>query len=180
MRHDSNYASVVVDSSTSGSVFTSMQADEIEDFQPPILRLAERGKVLGNFMYLSESALLFDEKTNEVLGDFIEAAGQIFTLSVEGVGVRYLLNVLETCNPVDKRNSEVAQSDWHETLTNKTLKFHRDRVFSYSSLFKIPELRYLPILTFNGNTDHEHDFYAAYKDHELTGLAFDEIWSAEQ
>jgi len=170
---------VVVDCTGDGSDLKLFQADKIDEFQPPVLRLEDPEKPLGNFLFINESALLFDEKTSQALGNFIEAAGQIFKIDVEGIGKRYLLNVLETCNPVDKKNSVVDPTNWRHTLTQGTLRFHKSRVFSYSSVFKIPDLQYIPIVSFNVYREHEHDFYAVYKAHDLTGLVFDEVWRSE-
>ena len=180
IRSNPDFAALHCDYTADQENLSVLQADPIESYSEPACHFMDHGKVVGNFIYINDSALLFDDVVYDVMGEFIEGAGQVFPLTIPGCGKRYLLNVLENCNPVKRSCSTLYLNDWRKTLLNNTLYFHETRVYSFSSLFKIPELDYVPILTVSDHEDYEHDFYETYRSSKLTGLVFDEIWSSEK
>jgi len=179
---DPAYASIIIEDAESATDISDLRADEIENFHSPSCRLLDFKSKIGNFYHLNDTALVFDKNTDIAMGDFIEYAGLIHPLKVEGIGELGLLNVCEDCNPIDKNNSEWIINSWQETLALNKLKFHEQRVSSMSSLFKIPELGYRPILTYSDASTkgipQRHDFYKFYHDNNMTGLVFQEIWSS--
>lgn len=183
--HDPAFASLSADSSSSATDISSLQADVIENYKAPVCRLKDLSVPQGNFYYLNDTALVFDDATDRLTGEFLGHAslGEMYELDVDGAGTLYLLNVVETLNPIDKNASEWVPGSWQKTIAMNKLIFHPKRVSGMSSLFKIPELDFKPILCFSGFTfdgfPQEHDFYKFYHEHGLTGLSFTEIWSGE-
>ena len=175
---DPAYASVRCQPEDGRTDVDSLEADPIVDFFAPDCYLESGNEHVGNFIHISETALLLDDVVTDVMGDFLEAAGEMFPLYIHGLGKRYLLNVTENCNPVDRQRSTAASVDWRVAISEKRIEFHENRIYSFSSLFKIPDLQYRPILTFSEHTSHEHDFKAVYEENDLTGLVFDEMWSS--
>ena len=182
--HDPNYASITVEETSDSTDISNLQADPITNFKQPTYRLADSNTLVGNFVYLNDTALVFDDKTERLMGDFIEYAsqGEMHQLDVEAVGSLQLLNVVETINPINNQVSEWVPGSWKDTIAMNKLVFHPQRVGTLSSLFKIPELNYQPILCYSGFTDEEeypqdHDFHAFYHENAFTGLLFTEIWS---
>ena len=176
VRSDTSYASITCDSARDSTDIRRLAAEPIDNFISPAFSVACPRKPIGNFIHVDDTSLVFDEKAADVFGDFIEAAGQLLPLRIEGSGSWYLLNTLENCNPVDSSDSDDHTTDWELLLEPGRLAFRERRVASFSSLFKIPELRYLPVLTVTKGKDQEHDFFETYHEHELTGLIFDELW----
>jgi len=183
IEHDRTYPSIQVTQSPNATDVHSLQGDEIEQFHQPACYVSEPHADLPNFVYLSDSALVFDQEAYDATVDFIEYAslGAKYPLNVNGVEKKlWLLNVVETCNPVNRKTSQVDPDSWQKSLEMNRLNFHPKRIVSLSSLFKIPELDYKPILCFSGFDDddlyQEHDFYKTYEEKQLTGLHFKELW----
>ena len=124
---------------------------------------------------------MYDEAAARVMEDFEEYAGELFSIQVDGIGTLSLVNVLEECNALNTKASKVITNDWQATIALNSLYFHKSRVSSLSSLFKLHELSYRPILTVSNASNEkyiqEHDFYEAYHKAGLTGLRFDLLWS---
>jgi len=183
VKHDPAYASIEVTQAEGATDISDLRGGEINDFAAPMCRLVDPSAKVGHFYGLNDTALVFNKASELEMGSFIEYAGQIHPLQVKGVGQLGLLNVTEVGNPINKSESEIVDGNWKATLSQHKLVFHQQRVFfSMSSLFKIPELDYRPILTFSdGSTDEfiqEEDFYKFYHENNMTGLIFEEIWSS--
>jgi hypothetical protein len=184
IQHDPKFASIVAHDNSSATDLSNLSADDIHEFVSPGFRLNEPEKPLGNFYFLNDTALVFDKVADEAMGNFIEAAGagntgplQLFDIEVDGVGTLYLLNVVEECNALNRNESQIVKGSWKETLALNRLVFHSQRIYSYSSLFKIHDLDYGPILTFTEKENQEHDFIRTYHEAGLAGLVFRELWS---
>lgn len=108
-----------------------------------------------------------------------ESRFQILDVQVDGVGELHILNLLEAGNPINKEASEWYPEDWKRTIETGKLEFHRKRVGSENGLLKIPELNYRPILVHTDVQVRQHDFLICYREHDLTGLKFKEIWADE-
>ena len=176
-------APLIVSSQIDGpEVAIDLQADPVYSLDPYVFRLENTAVEKTNFFRLNNTALVYDARAAIVMDQFIEYDGELFTIEVEGVSEPLtLVNIVGTCNPVNRNNSTVIEGNWQDTLALNQLDFHRSRVFSLSSLFKIPELDYRPILTFSAASTEtycqEHDFFRSYTESGLTGLEFNLIWS---
>jgi len=185
IEHDPDFATLVPDGDLPSATNLNFQADIVDDLQLPRFKVDDKNKPLGNFIYLNESTLVFDSAVDRVAAEVMEmaAAGtsgafELFELEVEELDPLYLLNVIEVSNSVNKQASSCVAESWQDCVTKPgALQFHEKRVFSQSSLFKVPELAYTPVLTFHGKQDQEHDFFSLYNDNGFTGLRFTELWS---
>lgn len=118
--------------------------------------------------------LLFNEHALEICRTVFEMAGEILTVKVERHPDLYLLNILACINAMDYNNTT-----WHyysngEKGNIKKLAFYKDRVYTESSLFTIPETKNT-IYCFADVKDRDEEFYYIYHDQQLTGLLFEEI-----
>jgi len=185
IEQDPEYAAIAPIDLSQKLVNLDFQADELEEFTDPGFQLTDTEKKHGNFYFLNDTALVFDEAAYDAMNLFIHfchtpnnvSIDQLFETQIEGVGKLYILNMLEACNPINKAASEWDPDDWKHTIEMGKLVFHRNRVGSANGLFKIPELQYRPILVHTDFHVREHDFLVCYEENGLTGLIFKEIWS---
>ena len=185
IERDADYSAIQPIDPTQTLVNLDFQADELEAFNDPGFQITDSNKKRGNFYFLNDTALVFDEIAYEAMNKFIDFCAipskvslhQLFETQVEGVGKLYILNMLEAGNPINKAESEWFPDDWRRTIEEGTLVFHRNRIGSYNGLIKIPELDYRPLLVHSEVHVREHDFLVCYEENGLTGLTFREIWS---
>ena len=181
---DESASNIIKKPSSDDDAFADLTADPIGEFTPPPYRLSSVVKPLTNFFYLNDTALIYDEAAARVMEDFEEYAGELFSIEVDSVGTLTLVNVLEECNALNGELSKVVADDWQATIAINSLHFHKSRISSLSSLFKLHQLSYRPILTVSNASNEkyiqEHDFYKAYHKAGLTGLRFDLLWSDTQ
>jgi hypothetical protein len=133
-------------------------------------------KKKGNFFSLGGfGALVFDEIVLDKMLTFLEMAGEILPLNVEGTTL-YCLNVLECVNSLDQ--NKTVWDHYDDGTKGRILKyaFHSNRTTN-SSIFKIPETCRTEVLVYSGVKDEEDEFYSSYKKCGFTGLDFTEIYS---
>ena len=185
IEHDPVYAAVEPKDPDQTLVNLDFQADELKEFLDPGFRLVDKQKKRGNFYFLNDTALVFDQIAFEAMSPFIDYSAtpnnvglhQLFDVQVDGVGTLYIKNMIEASNPVNKQASEWDPDNWKRTIEMGKLVFHRERVRSTNGLLKIPELNYRPLLVHTDVSNREHDFLICYHEKGLTGLMFREIWS---
>ena len=94
---DDAFASVrTVD--TSRSLDDEIVSYHLKSWEPPALELLDDGKTKGNFYGAGRSALVFDQEALSGLLSLFDAAGELFSLEVDGAESLHLLNVREICN----------------------------------------------------------------------------------
>lgn len=178
-------ATVIVAKDETGSVFDlTLTADSVNNISfKSVEVLRKNAKHHTNFFNLNDTALVYDEIAAKVMDEFIEYAGDLHKLQVDELGELTLVNILEDCNPLNKAASTIDSKSWEESVKLNNIIFHKNRVHSLSSLFKIPDFNYLPILTFSdASTERhvqEHDFFKAYHSAGLSGLEFKLLWSED-
>jgi len=149
------------------------------DWRQPRLTLRGNGKSGGNFIDAGKSALVFDTRARDAFRSIFEAAGELIELNVTGFEPLHLLNVREICNALDRSRSHLVERTRDDTYDISKFVFKANRIGTFSSLFKLPELGYRDVLTYTegyAQEDHEN-FYLCYRSSGMTGLAFEEIWS---
>jgi hypothetical protein len=121
--------------------------------------------------------LVFDGHALEICRTIFEMCGEILPIELENGKRLYMLNVLDC---VSGLNYETSEWDYYDDGTKgRILKygFHPNRVKVESSIFKIPETCKVDIFTYSGVKDKEDEFYGLYKENNLTGLIFEELYS---
>jgi len=157
------------------------QAEQIDSESLPVFFVADPRDPDANFYYFTSNLLLFDELAYDVMADLFDGAGQVLPIEVEGVDKRiYLLNVLEKISAIDEERSQWSLSDSGERMTLIDFHFIASRLTSKSTLFKIPEIFYNPVLTCHDDSPDSDDFIARYRRSGLTGLTFEKLWKEER
>jgi hypothetical protein len=85
--------------------------------------------------------------------------------------------VVAVCNALNKDECTAVADSWKKTIELNQLVFRSNRIYSHSSLFKIPDLGYRPVLTYTDRVEDGPDFISSYHEAGLTGLCFRELWS---
>ena len=129
-----------------------------------------------DFFNLAPGCLAFNQKTCEILRDYLEMSGEILSLTLNKDKL-CVLNVLEVVNCLDDNQAkwEIGKRTGAKIRIEK-YEFFPER-FSESTLFKIPETCRGEILTVEGLKDSEGEFKHAVETNKLKGILFEEIWS---
>lgn len=131
----------------------------------------------GNFFSLCSGAFVTDIEATKKLRTHLEMGGELLPINHKGETF-HLFNTLECVNCLnDEATSWVYGEKTRAKIRIAKYQFFPDR-FSESTLFKIPETCLGEILTVSGIKDREDEFKWRVEDSGLTGIKFEELWSA--
>jgi hypothetical protein len=135
---------------------------------PPVYILKPKHKK-GDFFNFGTGYLILSSRARDVLGEFLEMAGELLPLPYKGETYS-LLNVTECIDCLDQKKTE-----FYPDQAPKKYAFHPDR-FVESQLFKIPETDKAEILLVEGRDDPEEEFRHIVEANKLQGLIFEQLW----
>ena len=125
-----------------------------------------------------DGAIVIHPRAQELLGMFLERAGEILPIKHKGV-TYFALNILQVWDCVDEDKSEWYKSASTGERFRVKVPFFVPQHFEASTLFKIPT-RETTIYCWEGNKDPEEEFKACVEKNKLTGLRFDLVWTDEK
>ena len=133
----------------------------------------ERG---GKFREFLGGGLLIDSHGRQVLGPILEKSCELLPMLPYGRETFYVVNVVECVDCLDEASTEWRTSG-ESGVRYGINKYEFSKVrFSDSSLFKIPKSP--EIMVVSGLAEAESDFKSIVERNGLTGLKFQELWSA--
>jgi hypothetical protein len=131
----------------------------------------------GNFLHLCSGAFVADTSAVEDLQAMFEMSGEMLEI-VHQSQKYYLVNILNCANCLDEKNTKWVIDKLTGTKVRiQNYSFLSSR-FSEAPLFKIPETAAGEMLTYTGLKDPGDEFKTRVEQLGLTGLLFEEIWSA--
>ena len=166
------------DESVIDHYFGAFKGKPITDWDKPVeMFITDLKDPIADFYYYYYGCLVFTPKVLDCMADIFEMAGQILPVQVESGEELFILNVTACCDSVDQKKTEWEYYPNGNRGSVKKYAFGDN--FSKSSLFKIPENNFSSILTLTGAQDSSQEFISRYRQHNLTGLVFKELWASD-
>ncbi len=131
----------------------------------------------GNFFALSNgAAFACDEMAIRKLPTFLGFGSELLPIYLEDGTKLFIVNVTDCVNALDQDKTQFDHYEDGSKGRVLNFVFHSYR-FSESSIFKIPETANIHVLTYSGVKSPVDEFYNAYNESGLEGLAFELLYS---
>lgn len=152
----------------------------VEDFKKGFqAKYGDDDKPVPDIAYLGMVTYAFKMEAANNLADILEQAGEALPIYI-GEEVWYALNITTISEALDRDKSEFEMND------GKIKKIPNKFVFDINklpntSLFKIPDDNFTDVFCIDrrsGDAEILNNFFCAVSGHNLTGLEFEEVFSA--